>query len=96
MENVENTRAEGHFARETPKNTPKTPGTPKNTRQEGISAKAREREHMEKITYILKYMQTACTTPKCTDEELKNMAEAAECLKWKFEEIQRIRKEAWK
>ncbi len=92
-ENVENTKAEGHFAAEMPKTAPGMWGKPINTKAEGTLEKAQERECMEKIKLFLEYMRSTSRHKECTDRELADMHDAAEAIKWNIECIQKARKE---
>lgn len=93
MENVENTRAEGHFAPKVAKSTPEMPEKPINTRAEGALENTGERGHMEKIVLFIECMRNICKSGGCTDEKLKDMYDTAEAIKWNIECIQKIRKE---
>lgn len=97
QENVENTRAEGCFRRETAKTAHKAPEKPINTRAEAVSGKEdnmvseTERKCGEVITKFLGFLYDFWNEESHTDEKIELMMEMAEEIARNLKNIHRAR-----
>lgn len=92
-ENVENTRAEGNFAQESPKTGQKMPEKPINTRAENPFKKV-EKEYADNITEYLKYFQMFWQGSETELEQLDLLEELARGMAKNLRDIRRARVDA--
>lgn len=97
QENVENTRAEGSFGKETAKHAPKMPEKPMDTRAEGVPGRGdnmvseKERKCEEEVAKFLGYLMDFWNEEDHPDERVELMLELAEAIARNLKGIQRAR-----